>query len=160
MSVSVEGSTQDVEINLAPIIDCFTVLITYLLVTASFLTLASVDVSVSATGTGAPPPPGAPNLPPPWSMTVELKSNLELEVQIKGGPKSEKFSYVVPATVDQKQNPKWNLPQLTERLRAIQAKYPTLSEANVTAHPTVIYKDVVNVLHEIQTTMPKVFISG
>ena len=77
MSASVgEGSGQDVDLNLAPIIDCFTVLITYLLVTASFLTLSSVDVSVSATGTGAPPQ--ASTGPPPMSMSIELKAGSSL----------------------------------------------------------------------------------
>ena len=36
----------DFELNLASIIDCFTVLITYLLVSASFISLGILDVSV------------------------------------------------------------------------------------------------------------------
>ena len=154
MSASVgEGSGQDVDLNLAPIIDCFTVLITYLLVTASFLTLSSVDVSVSATGTGAPPP--ASTGPPPMSMSIELKASGNLEIQIRGGIKNEKVSYTVPG-----QTGVWNMALLTTRLQQIQKKWPTLNEVNVTAEPTIIYKDIVTVLHEIQSVMPKVYISG
>jgi biopolymer transport protein ExbD len=154
MSGPVGEGGQDVDLNLAPIIDCFTVLITYLLVTASFLTLSAVDVSVSASGTGAPPAV-ADNKPPPWAMSIELKNSYEMEILVKGGPKSEKFTYKIDQTAGT-----WNFEQLTARLRDIQKRWPSLGEASVTAHPTVIYKDIVNVLHEIQTTMPKVYISG
>ena len=154
MSGPVGEGGQDVDLNLAPIIDCFTVLITYLLVTASFLTLSAVDVSVSASGTGAPPPAAADNKPPPWAMSIELKETYEMEILVKGGPKSEKFTYVIPG------GGAWNFDQLNQRLRSIQKQWPSLTEASVTAHPTVIYKDIVNVLHEIQATLPKVYISG
>ena len=154
MSASVgEGSGQDVDLNLAPIIDCFTVLITYLLVTASFLTLSSVDVSVSATGTGTPPP--VTGGPPPMSMSIELKAAGEMEIQIRGGAKNEKLSYPVPG-----QTGKWNMPLLTSRLQQIQKKWPAITEVSVTAEPAIIYKDIVSVLHEIQVVMPKVYISG
>ena len=154
MSGPVGDSTQDVELNLAPIIDCFTVLITYLLVTASFLSLAAVDVSVSATGTAAVA--STPdNKPPPWTMSIELKSNNEFEVMVKGGPESKKFSYVIARAATG-----WDMAALTARLQEIQKTWPTLTEANVSARPEILYKDIVNVLHEIQTTMPKVYISG
>ena len=50
MMVSGSGGKKDsdFELNLASIIDCFTVLITYLLVTASFITLGILDVTVTS----------------------------------------------------------------------------------------------------------------
>jgi biopolymer transport protein ExbD len=154
MSASVgEGSTQDVDLNLAPIIDCFTVLITYLLVTASFLTLSSVDVGVSATGVGTPPPADAG--PPPWVMTIELKANGEIGLQIRGGPESKEVTMSVRGEPG-----KWDLTGLGAKLLDVQQKWPTLSEVSVTAEPTVIYKDIVLIIREIQNVMPKVYISG
>src|SRR5579872_5936203 len=91
----VEGSGQDVDLNLAPIIDCFTVLITYLLVTASFLTLSAVDVSVSATGAAAPATPD--NSPPPLVMSIELKAGGQMDIEIRGGADSKKFNYSIPS---------------------------------------------------------------
>jgi len=40
-----EGA-QEVDLNLAPIIDCFTVILTYLLASTSFLSLAALDTAV------------------------------------------------------------------------------------------------------------------
>ncbi len=147
------ASNQDVDLNLAPIIDCFTVLITYLLVTASFLTLSSVDVSVSATGTGAPPPESTG--PPPMTMAIELKAGGNLEIQIRGGAENKKLSYNVPGETGG-----WNMALLTSRLQEIQGKWPAITEVSVTAEPAIIYKDIVSILHEIQNVMPKVYISG
>jgi biopolymer transport protein ExbD len=154
MSAGGGGSNQDVELNLAPIIDCFTVLITYLLVTASFITLASVDVSVSATNPSGAPPPAA-DAPPPMSMAMELKAGGEIGIQIRGGTEKKAIAYTVSAG-----GGSWDIAALTTKLEEIQQKWPSLTEVSITAEPTVIYKDIVNVLHEIQNVMPKVYISG
>lgn len=150
--VSAENSNQDVELNLAPIIDCFTVLITYLLVTASFLTLSSVDVGVSATGTA----PAVPDVgPPPMVMTLELKANNEMAIQIRGGNLTKQFDLNVASN-----SGTWNMGDLDAKLQQVQAKWPALNEVSVSADPTVVYKDIVTVIHEIQKIMPKVYISG
>jgi len=39
------SNSQDVDINITPIIDCFTVLITFLLASASFLSIGCFEVS-------------------------------------------------------------------------------------------------------------------
>jgi biopolymer transport protein ExbD len=148
------GSNQDVDLNLAPIIDCFTVLITYLLVTASFLTLSSVDVGVAATGTGTPPPVES-NAPPPMVLTMELKAGGEIGLLIRGGTLKKEIAITVPAGTA-----RWDMATLKKRLEQIQTKWPELTEVSVSAEPTVIYKDIVLVLHEIQDVMPKVYISG
>ncbi|PWU17287.1 MAG: hypothetical protein C5B49_09205 [Bdellovibrio sp.] len=154
MSASVgEGTGQDVDLNLAPIIDCFTVLITYLLVTASFLSLASVDVGVSATGSGDPPPPDAG--PPPYIMSIEAKGTGFLSIHVRGGAKSEDVSFEVAAT-----NGRWNTDQLNQRLGEIQNRWPTLQEVSVSADAEVVYKDIVQLIQSVKKTMPKVFISG
>ena len=71
------NSNQDFDLNLAPIIDCFTVLITYLLVSASFISLNSLDVGIAATGdTAAAANPSTP----PLALTAELKDMKMLEL--------------------------------------------------------------------------------
>ncbi len=154
MSAGSSDSGQDVELNLAPIIDCFTVLITYLLVTASFLTLSAVDVGVSATGAGAPAEPNAG--PPPMVMTLEIKSAGIITIQIRGGLEAKQIDFELPA----KSSGAWDPAQLDAKLEEIQKRWPALTEVSVSAEPTVIYKNIVKVIHEIQNVMPKVFISG
>ena len=77
------GSSQEVELNLAPIIDCFTVLITYLLVTASFLTFAAVDVSISANNPSKQETP-SPEDTHPLVMTLDLDAENQILLRVSG----------------------------------------------------------------------------
>jgi biopolymer transport protein ExbD len=151
--VSGGDHTQDVELNLAPIIDCFTVLITYLLVTASFLSLAALDVGVSATGTAAPATESA--TPPPMVMSLEVLANGDIKVNVRGGVSGREYPYLIRAISGQRDEV-----QLLSRLNDIKKRWPTITDASVSAEPNVIYKDMVKVIQKIQEAMPKVFISG
>jgi biopolymer transport protein ExbD len=155
MSASVgDGNGGDVELNLAPIIDCFTVLITYLLVTASFISLAAVDVGVSATGTAAANP-AEPQGPPPMVMTLEVKAGGAIDIKVRGGVKNSEFTFPVSAA-----NGGRNYEELLTKLTDVSSRWPDLKEASVSADPSVQYKEIVKVIRKIQETMPKVFISG
>lgn len=150
------GSTEgggDVELNLAPIIDCFTVLITYLLVTASFLSIAAIDVGVSATGTGTPPPPDAG--PPPMVMSLELLANGDIKINVRGGVSGKEYPFVInPLSTGRDEE------SLLSRLNDIKQRWPEITDVSVSAEPTVVYKDVVKAIKKIQEAMPKVYISG
>ena len=148
------GSNQDVDLNLAPIIDCFTVLITYLLITASFINLAAMDVGVSATGSAAPP--DIPQGPPPMIMTMQLAEGGRATLNVSGGT----LKADVTVTIEPLANGSWNLNEISGRLRQIQKKWPQIKDVSVSAEPNVKYKDIVNVINEAQRTMPKVFVSG
>src|SRR6187551_2381865 len=74
---------QDFELNIASVIDCFTVLITYLLVSASFISISALDIDL--TGVGDAPR----SEPPPVSIAVELDSKHSLHVKITGKEKDE-----------------------------------------------------------------------
>jgi biopolymer transport protein ExbD len=147
-------SGQDVELNLAPIIDCFTVLITYLLVTASFLSLAALDVGVSATGTSTPPPV-ADNTPPPMVMSLEAMANGDIKINVRGGVSGREYPYLVRGAAGERDEN-----QLLSRLEEIKKKWPEITEASVSAEPTVVYKDIVKVIKKVQEAMPKVMIAS
>jgi biopolymer transport protein ExbD len=153
MSAGGGENSQDVELNLAPIIDCFTVLITYLLVTASFLSLAALDVGVSATGTAAPPVEST--APPPMVLSLEVLANGDIKVNVRGGVSGKEYPSLVRARLGQRDEE-----QLLSRLNEIKKRWPTITDASVSAEPTVIYKEVVKAIKKIQEAMPKVFIAG
>jgi len=88
-------------------------------------------------------------------MSIEIKAGGEMALEIRGGPQSKLFNFKVAPS-----NGVSDLQRLTTQLQEIQKKWPTLSEVSVTAEPSVIYKNIVSVIHEIQNVMPKVYISG
>src|SRR4051812_8043711 len=69
----------DFDLNLAPIIDCLTVLITFTLVSASFL-----SVSIFDAGAGLPDQSQTDQKPPVVSISLVLKQSGALEIQVTG----------------------------------------------------------------------------
>jgi biopolymer transport protein ExbD len=138
------GSEQDVELNLAPIIDCFTVLITYLLVSASFISLTVLNVGVSASGTAAPAPPAGT---PPLSLSLKLAATKNFKLKLTGGPKRLDQSFDVASD------------DLLDRARALKQTYPDLNDISVSADPTVQYKDVVKTVESLRQVIPKIYLT-
>jgi len=149
------GGSQEVELNLAPIIDCFTVLITYLLVTASFLTLTAMDVSVSANSDSkeAPPPIETKH---PLVMTLDLTTTNEIVLKVSGGDLKKEIDLKLAP----KANGAWDDDSLEKALLKITGRWSSLSEVSVSAAPTTKYKELVNLINVAQKTLPKVYISG
>ena len=149
------GGSAEVELNLAPIIDCFTVLITYLLVTASFLTLTALDVSVAATNPSSSSPPPPPTDEKPMVMTMDISDTGDVLLKVSGGTLTQEFSQTIPARAGV-----WDPDAVSLSLTKIRDTWATLKEVSVNAAPQVRYKDLVNLINETQKTMPKVYISG
>ena len=94
------SSHQDFELNLASIIDCFTVLIAFMLASASFLSIGILDAGVAAAGAVA-----ANETPPPVQLSIELRRDHSILIKTSGKSSSS-------STVGQSQGT-WD----TERLR-------------------------------------------
>jgi biopolymer transport protein ExbD len=151
-------SGQDVELNLAPIIDCFVVLIAYLLMTASFISLAFVDVGVFTFGDAAPPPPieEQPKKDPPMVMAIDMTTDFGVTIKVSGG--KEKKDYVVPIkSLDGKS---WNKDELEKSLGQIKGRWPEIEEASLAASGLLKYKDIVGLVQDIKKTISRVLVSG
>ena len=151
-AVSADDNDQDFEINLAPIIDCFTVLITYLLVSASFISLSTLDVAVATT---TEEPSEVVSAEPPPSVYVELYTTRDIKV-ILNGPQS----VIIPiaALVPKSGKPEWDLAKLNETISNIKTRIPALGEVNIKAEPRLKYKYVVRAVEELKRVMPRVFV--
>lgn len=148
-----ESGGQEVDLNLAPIIDCFTVLITFLLVSASFLTLNAIDVGIAANGEA---PPELASSEPPVSMEVRVGPARSIEVRISGGPQGLDLALPVAAQADGQ----FDLVGLARTLEESKEKWPSVQDASVSADPGVRYKDLIRVIEGVKKLLPKVFISG
>ncbi len=150
------GGGGEVELNLAPIIDCFTVLITYLLVTASFITLTAVDVGVNAVNNSSetPPPVTTPEKTP-MSMTMDLMATGEILLKVSGGELKQEVEVKVPGVSGQ-----FDADGLTASLTKIHEQWADVKEVSVNAAPTTKYKEVVTMINEAQKTITKVYLAG
>ena len=72
------SSGQEVDLNITPIIDCFTVLITFLLASASFLSIGFFETNTP--GSASDPTQGEPDT----EVVVRINSNHMAEFKLKG----------------------------------------------------------------------------
>jgi biopolymer transport protein ExbD len=150
MSAAIDNeSGSDFELNLAPVIDCFTVLITYMLVSASFISLEMLDVQVATTA----PITEEQQLPkePPRSLSIMIEGNQKISVKMSG--KTEQIISLEP-----KADGKWDYDKMKTLISKAKTKWPELQEINVNADPKVQYKDVIGAVENLKKVMPKVTI--
>ncbi|MBC7397555.1 MAG: biopolymer transporter ExbD [Bdellovibrionales bacterium] len=155
MSAGGSGAEGDVDLNIAPIVDCFTVLIAYLLVSMSFISLGIFEAGVAATGPAVEAPAEDPPPLMPISFSVALSSENSLELKLTGG--KEKLNEVITL------NPKGNVPDLDTlklKIGEMKAAHPMLKEANISAGPTVRYKSIIKIIEAVKTKLPKVFLAS
>ena len=156
MSAGGGGGEGDVELNLAPIIDCFTVLIAYLLVSMSFISLAIFEAGVAATGP-APASEVQPEVPPevPLTFAIAISEGNKIEMKLSGGKENVNLTFPIEpkgAAADYE--------AIDKKIEELKVTYPTLKEANISAEPTIRYKAIVKVVEAVKKALPKVFLAS
>lgn len=147
------GGGQDFDLNLAPIIDMFTVLITYLLVSASFITLGAYEVGIATSA-----PSSAKQVAPaevPVQVTIDLDGRQKMTIKVTGGPSSVNIVYPLPAV-----RGSWNLDGAAQKLAELKGRYPGFKDATMSAAPAVVYKDVVEVIEKLRKVVPKIYLGA
>ncbi len=130
----------DFDLNLAPIIDCFTVLITFMLASASFISISIFDAGFTPAEAQGDP------TPPPITVTLDLKKNGSLQVVTKG-----KLNQT---------NTFANPDEAAEALRQLKEKYPGVESMTITADPEVEYESIVKAMEKSRKYMPGMVLGG
>jgi biopolymer transport protein ExbD len=142
------SGSQDFDLNLAPIIDCLTVLIAFMLASASFLSIGILDAGVAAAGATA-----TDNAtPPPVNIAIELGSDHNFTVKVSGKATS--------STPIAKKGSEWNYDELVQNLKHLKAQWPTVNAVTLSAENTVEYQNVVKSMEVIRQEMPVVLLGG
>ncbi len=132
--------SQDFDLNLASIIDCLTVLITFTLASASFLSIGILDAGVSSAGEEA-----KSEIPPEINLSIELKQDQRIELKIQGKVnKTDTLSFE----------------KLTPYLKELKARWPSLQSATLLAQNRVEYKEVIKTMEELKKSLPLVLLGG
>lgn len=146
---------QDVELNIASIVDCFTVLITYLLAAASFLSVGALDVTVAGTDSGAPAPASEPQTiisTPSELLVMELTTDHQINFKGYG---AENSAQSVPAS-----GGKYNYEAASKFVEAYKAKHPALANIILSAQNDVSYGDLIQATDTAKKMLPVVLASG
>jgi biopolymer transport protein ExbD len=139
------GDKQNFDLNLAPIIDCFTVLITYLLVSASFISFSVLDVGLASQSDSNATPS---NKPPPVSVNLTVINENSFEIKLTGG--AQNLNLTLPLL---------NKNSLLTKIKEIKKQYPT-EDLNISAQSQVSYRNLVTTIEELKRVFKMVYISG
>lgn len=134
------GGPLDFELNLAPIIDCFTVLITFMLASASFISISLFDAGFTPMEAV-----GDPN-PPPITVTLDLKNDGSLRLVTKGNLNST--------------NTFKDADEAAEAIRQLKEKYPGVDSLSLTADDQVEYEAIVKTMEKTRKYMPGIVLGG
>ncbi len=141
------GQSQDFELNLASIIDCLTVLITFLLASTAFISIGILDAGVAAAGTQSDN-----TAPPPVNISMELNPSHSITVKTSG--KATSSVQIAAHGTD------WDLEGLNQKLQALHQQWPMVNAITLSADNTVEYKDVVQVMDAARKNIPVVLLGG
>lgn len=157
MSAGSSGSDQEFELNLAPIIDCFTVLITYLLVSASFLTLGSLDVTLPSVADAEQDQTveAAKAEEPGLNLRIHLRKGgtIEFGLSGKGGDTEQEVIASVPGAAS---SGTWNFERLAKKVEAVKAGNRVPAGVVFSADREVRYKEVVQAVEIARSSFPGV----
>ena len=138
---------QDFDLNIASIIDAFTVLIAFMLASASFLAIGIFDAGVSAAGQTS-----ASDKPPSIAVTIDLGANHQFNVKTTG--KSQSSNAIAAKGEDM------DFDSLTSALSGLKSKWSDLNAVTLTADNSVQYKDVIKAMEVTRKTIPVVLLGG
>lgn len=144
--MSTSGS-QDFELNLAPILDCFVVLIAFVMISTSFAVIGILDAGVAAGGETE-----IKTEIPPIKIAIELQKNHQFLIKLTG---KENRQLSLGAAADQ-----WDQVGLKKKLDEIKQKYPTANGAVISAVDSVQYDEVVRSMDSVRKTFPAVMLGG
>ncbi len=127
-------------LNLTPMMDVFTVLVVFLLITAVFTSITIMDLSVPTSAGGA----------------AATKPNFAIEVIVRKGGLEIANGKSVEAAIPKVDN-KYDLKKLSELLLALKGKYPEKEDATVLMEPKVEYDHLVQVMDTVRGAQTPLF---
>jgi biopolymer transport protein ExbD len=127
-------------LNLTPMMDVFTVLVVFLLITAVFTSITIMDLSVPTSAGGA----------------AAIKPNFAIEVVVRKAGLEIANGRAVEAAIPKKDG-KYDLQKLSELLLALKDKYPEKEDATVLMEPKIEYDYLVQVMDTVRGTETPLF---
>lgn len=141
------GNSQDFDLNLAPIIDCFTVLITFMLASASFLAIGILDSGVAANN-------AASNDQKPASIRidVELTAQKGIVLRVEGKTKLEKK--IAPKGDD------YDQAAIVAEIVNLTKAYPDTKGLILSGADDVEYLEIIRMMEALRKYTPSILLGG
>jgi biopolymer transport protein ExbD len=141
---------QDFELNIASIIDCFVVLIAFVLVSTSFFSIGIIDAEVAGASDAATSSPQA------TPAAIELRA--DHSIVLKSGMFGQNVTKI--AALASASGAAWNYARLASSLATLTTQNPELKSAIVSAENSVSYRDVMASMEVAKGKIAQVNLGG
>lgn len=129
------SENNDVELNITPIIDCFTVLITFMLASASFISIGFFEAYTPGPGTDASA------VKPDIEAKLKIKKDHSVELSWNG---KKNGSFRVENTNIE------NLSQITKELEKLKTEKMVINQVIISAVDQTTYKELAAAMGAVQ----------
>jgi biopolymer transport protein ExbD len=143
------SSGTDVELPLAPIIDCFVVLISFLLISATYVSVSIFNADVAIVEQTSNPSEVTTGI----LASLEVTENGDYRIVLSGDVNE---SYEVP----KKRSIKEQKAELDIKLKELKTKYETVRNITLKAANNIPYKDLVNAMEVARVYYPQILLGG
>lgn len=137
----------EIDLNIAPIIDCLVVLIAFMLASAAYLSIGILDAGVAATG------PTSEEKPPSVNIEVQISRNQNIRVAIKGKTNRE-------IDIKAGQDQQIDLQSFSKEMAQLAQSFPDVKALTLSADDAVEYKDIILTMNEARKHHPAVLLGG
>ncbi len=141
---------QDFELNIASIIDCFVVLIAFVLVSTSFFSIGIIDAEVAGSSDAVAAAEAD-------SVLIEMKADHSMVVR---SSKSSAGAVRISGLKSAGKAKAWDLEKLAAALQSMKERLPELRSAIVVADNSVAYRDVMASMEAARGQVPNVNLGG
>jgi|GEM_PF-5751282 len=145
--ISSHKKSLEFEINIIPIIDALTILVTFMLAAGVYYSIAMLDVKVSGGASDTVPVQKAA-----ITITVDVDETLAVDVKVTGQETREVRLEAVNAKVDSV--------RINQELDRLKVRFPQIVTTTLIAKKEVHYQHVVNAMEAIRKTHPDVLLGG
>ena len=145
------SGSADFDLNLAPIIDCFTVLIAFLLASATFLSVGIFEATLPAPANGSAQ---AQNPASRLDITLEPQPNGELKLRWSGASSG---THRIATSGDQA-----DLKTLSSFLEQLKASAPkeVMASVEIKGHDGSTYADLISLMEAVRPHFASIGIGG
>jgi len=147
--INSSNNSQDFDINITPIIDCFTVLVTFLLASSAFISIGLLDAGIAAGGAQAATQTDKKQS---IQLTLKLKSNLSMDLKMSGQRSETLHSNAVNGTRQYE--------AFVKHLAGLQTQGLQMDALIVEAEEDVPYGEVVLAMDQFRPVVPNIMLGG
>lgn len=139
---------QDFALNIVPVLDCFTILVAFMLASGTYVAIGALEVSVAAEG-----PEAAPSTPPPANLTVSVREGGSISFKVEGESPSEQ-------TFPAREGGRSDLAALSQALAEARTRWPKVKTVTLITGAEVPYQTMVRVLEATRVSHPEIAVGG